>query len=99
LALGAVVLSYPAVSWFGGPVWAVAAVGAVALLAIGWALDHRPTTIARSEVDVDTLLFLFAALILSIGLRNVGLVDRLAAVYTGASPARVGVVSALGSSV
>lgn len=99
VALGAVVLSYPVVSWFGGPVWIVAAGGALLLLTIGWAMGHRPTKIAREEVHLDTLLFLFAALILSVGLRHVGVVDRLATLYVDASPARIGVVSALGSAV
>lgn len=98
-ALLAVVLAYPVVSWLGGPVWAVAAVGAALLLAIAAAAGHRPAEIVRAEVHWGTLLFLFAALVLSIGLRHVGVVDRLAAVYSESCTMRVGLVSALGSAV
>jgi arsenical pump membrane protein len=98
-ALALVVLAYPVVSYAGGPVWMVAAGGAVFLLAIGTLLGERPAEVARREVHVDVLVFLVAVLVLSIGLRNVGLVDRLAHVYEGASAFRIGVVSALGSAV
>lgn len=97
--LAAVVLSYPVVSWFGGPVWVVAVVGAVAMLAVAWRARVSPLAIARDEVHKDTLVFLVAALVLSIGLRNVGVVERLAHIYDGASPMRIGAVSALGSAI
>ena len=99
VALGAVVVAYPVVSWLGGPVWLVAACGAVFLLAVGRRLGHKPLDIARHEIHFDVLVFLVAVLVLSIGLRNVGLVDRLAAVYDGAGTMKIGVVSALGSAV
>ena len=98
-ALGAVVLAYPAVSWFGGPVWAVAACGALLLLALASRLGHEPADVVRREVHFDVLLFLLAVLVLSIGLRNVGLVDRLAQLYAGASPMKIGAISALGSAM
>jgi arsenical pump membrane protein len=98
-ALAAVVLAYPLVSYAGGPVWTVAACGAVFLLAIGAWLGQRPADVARTEIHVDVLVFLVAVLVLSIGLRNVGLVDRLAGAYAGASSLRIGLVSALGSAV
>ena len=98
-ALASVVLAYPVVSYAGGPVWAVAACGAALLLGIGAWLGARPADVARSEIHLDVLLFLVAVLVLSIGLRNVGLVDRLAHAYAGASPLRIGAVSALGSAV
>lgn len=93
--LAAAVLACPVVSWFGGPVWSVAVAGAVVLLAIAWGVGHRPTTVVRQEIHFDTLLFLMAALVLSIGLRNVGTVDRLAGAYAGASAAKIGAISAL----
>jgi len=99
VALAAVVLAYPVVSWFGGPVWLVAAVGAVVLLAIAARAGTSPVAIARDEVHLDTLVFLVAALVLSIGLRNAGLVAWLARMYDGASPLRIGVVCAVGSAV
>ena len=98
-ALAAVVLAYPIVSYAGGPVWTVAAGGAVFLLAVGHVLGQPPVEVARREVHLDVLVFLVAVLVLSVGLRNVGLVDRLAHVYEGASAFRIGMVSALGSAV
>lgn len=98
-ALALVVCSYPVVSLFGGPVWVVATGGAVVLLALARAAGERPTSILRDEVHLDTLLFLVAVLVMSIGLRNVGVVARLARVYDGASPLRIGMLSALGSAV
>ena len=98
-ALAAVVLAYPVVSYLGGPVWVVAACGAVLLLAVGARLGERPSDVARSEIHLDVVVFLVAVLVLSIGLRNVGLVDRLAHAYAGASPFRIGAVSALGSAI
>ena len=99
LALGAVVCAYPVVSYFGGPVWIVAFAGALLLLAIGRVAGEAPRAIVREGIHADTLLFLIAALILSIGLRNVGIVDRLAHVYAGASPLEVGLISAAGSAL
>lgn len=99
LALGGIVGAYPIVSFFDGPVWAVAFVGALVLLAIGRIAGERPQRIVAEGLHVDTLLFLVAALILSIGLRNAGIVSRLAHLYEGASPLRVGLVSAAGSAI
>jgi arsenical pump membrane protein len=98
-ALAAVVLAYPIISYAGGPVWTVALGGAVFLLVLGSVLGERPLDVARHEVHVDVLVFLLSVLVLSIGLRNVGLVDRLAHVYEGGSAFRIGAVSALGSAV
>jgi len=98
-ALATVVLAYPIVSYGGGPVWVVAACGAFFLLGIGSRLGERPADVARNEIHVDVVVFLVAVLVLSIGLRNVGLVDRLAHAYEGASAFRIGAVSALGSAV
>lgn len=99
IAIGAVVLAYPILSLAGGPVWIVAVAGAALLGAIARASRVPTREIVREGVHLDTLLFLVAALVLSIGLRNVGIVERLAHLYEGASPARVGAVSALGSAV
>jgi len=99
VALGAVVLAYPVVSWFGGPVWMVAACGAVFLVGLAAREGHKPAAIARSEIHFDVLLFLMAALVLSIGLRNAGLVGRLTELYRGAGAMKIGALSALGSAV
>lgn len=97
--LGGVVGSYPVVSYFGGPVWVVAFAGAVVLMGLAWATRAKPITIMRDEVHLDTLVFLLAAFILSIGLRHVGVVDRLAQLYAGASTTKIGILSAVGSAV
>jgi arsenical pump membrane protein len=99
VALAAIILAYPVVSYFGGPVWAVAACGALLLLFLAARAGHAPTSLVRTEVHLDVLLFLVAVLVLSLGLRNVGVVERLSAAYAGASPAKIGVISALGSAV
>lgn len=98
-ALAGVVLAYPVVSWFGGPVWMVAAAGALLLLALGTRSGQSPVAVLKNEIHVGVLVFLVAALLLSSGLRNVGLVARLADVYAGASIMKIGVVSAMGSAV
>lgn len=97
--LAGVVGSYPVVSYFGGPVWIVAFVGAIVLMGLAWATKSKPVSIVREEVHLDTLVFLLAAFILSIGLRHVGVVDRLGQLYAGATTTRIGVLSALGSAV
>jgi arsenical pump membrane protein len=99
VALLSVVLAYPLVSWLGGPVWIVAVGGAVLLVALGRRAGHRPLTVLREEVHFDVLVFLVAVLVLSLGLRNVGVVDHLSRAYAGASPMRIGVLSAMGSAV
>ncbi len=92
--------SYSAVGYFGGPVWAVATVGAIVALALGARFgNHRPASVVARGVSWETLAFLLAVLVLSLGLREVGLVDRLAAHYAGAGVGTVGVTSALGSAV
>jgi arsenical pump membrane protein len=98
-ALLAVVLAYPLVSWAGGPVWMVAVAGALLLVALGARAGHRPMTVLREEVHFDVLVFLVAVLVLSLGLRNVGVVDHLSRAYAGASPMRIGVLSAMGSAI
>jgi len=98
-ALGVVVLAYPVVSLFDGPVWIVACAGALLLVTIAARTGHRPSSIVRDELHIDVLVFLVAVLVLSVGLKNVGVVERLTGLYRGGSPLRVGVISALGSAV
>jgi arsenical pump membrane protein len=99
LGLLVTVLSYPVVSWFGGPVWVVAVCGAAVLLGLASKAGHRPVAVLREEVHLDVLLFLVAVLVLSLGLRNVGVVGHLSHAYDGASPLRIGILSAAGSAV
>jgi len=95
----AVVVAYPVVSWLGGPVWLVAVGGAGLLLGLAARAGHRPLAVAREEVHFEVLVFLLAVLVLSLGLRNVGVVEHLSRAYAGASPMRIGILSAAGSAV
>lgn len=98
--LGAVLASYGIVGYFGGPVWAVASCGAILALLLGYRHgDQNPVRMIWEGVSWETLAFLLAVLILSMGLFEVGLVDRLTALYAGSDVATVGVTSALGSAV
>lgn len=98
--LGAVLLSYPLVSMLGGPVWAVAGAGALASLVLARALTGAsPTSLLHRGIAWDTLAFLLAALVMSMGLRDVGLVDRLSALYAHAGLGTIGVTSAIGSAL
>tara|TARA_R110002096_G_scaffold77896_11_gene183497 strand:- start:20312 stop:21463 length:1152 start_codon:yes stop_codon:yes gene_type:complete len=100
LLLGGVLIAYSVVGYIGGPVWAVACCGA--LLALILARGHtqdNPLQIAWQGVSWETLAFLMGVLILSMGLFEVGLVDRLTGLYADAGIATVGAVSAVGSAV
>jgi len=94
-----VVAAYPVVSWMGGPVWMVALGGAGVMLAVAARNGHRPVAVVREEVHFEVLVFLVAVLVLSLGLRNVGVVEHLSRAYAGASPMRIGILSAAGSAV
>lgn len=99
IGLLAVVAAYPIVSFLGGPVWVVAVGGAALLLALASRAGHRPLTVVRQEAHLDVLLFLVAVLVLSLGLRNVGVVDHLSRAYAGAGPMKIGLLSAGGSAI
>ena len=77
--------SYPVLSYAGGPVWMVAA--AAAGLGVALCRHHRAASPRAliAAVSWETLVFLFCVFVIAIGLRNVGLVDRLAELY--AAPA------------
>ena len=98
-ALLGVVVAYPVASWLGGPVWLVAVGGALVLLVLASRAGHRPLAVVRDEVHFEVLVFLLAVLVLSLGLRNVGVVEHLSRAYAGASPMRIGILSAAGSAV
>lgn len=98
--LGGVLVAYSVVGYLGGPVWAVASAGAVLALALGRAhAGLRPARVVREGVSWETLAFLLAVLILAMGLFEVGLVDRLGALYGDAGVGTIGATSALGSAV
>lgn len=100
LLLGGVLMAYSVVGYIGGPVWAVACCGALLALVLARGhTQHNPLQIAWQGVSWETLAFLMGVLILSMGLFEVGLVDRLTGLYSDAGIATVGVVSAVGSAV
>ena len=105
LVLLAVFAGYPAVSALGGPIWTVALAGALVSLAIAKGYRVGPMRKVVSHVSPDILVFLWGVFLVVLGLRHVGVVEQLAAVYQAApagSPraiGTVGVVSALGSAI
>jgi arsenical pump membrane protein len=96
--LGAVTVSYPLFGAVeGAAIWPVAAAGAALAVLVAWHGERvAPVQLLRS-VSWDVLIFLPAVFVLSLGLRNVGLVDLLSAWYVGAGPGVIGVTSAIGS--
>lgn len=97
--------AYPLVGWFHGPIWAVALGGAVASLLLAWRHRVAPTKRLLRHVSPDILVFLWGVFLVVLGLRHVGVVDRLAAIY-GATPSGslrelgiVGGIAALGSAI
>jgi arsenical pump membrane protein len=94
---------YPALSYAGGPVWAVA----VASAGLGVWLCRRYRIVSPGRivatVSWEILIFLFCVFVIVLGLSNVGLVGRIADLYScateGTQIALVGISSALGSAV
>ena len=98
--LACVLVSYPVFGSMGGPVWAVATAGALLSLALAWRhLGARPLRVLREGVSWETLAFLLAVLVMSLGLREVGLVSHLATLYERSGFVTVGLTSAIGSAV
>ncbi len=96
--------SYPAMAAFGGPIWLVAVFGALACMAM--VRQYRVATARKiaSHVSLDILAFLWGVFLVVVGLRNVGVVDRLSALYQAQPPgpqqlAVIGGVAALGSAI
>ena len=94
-----VLVAYPIVAYAGGPVWIVAASGAVLALLLG---HHHGlgtvTSLLRKGVSLEILGFLVAVSLLGVGLRNAGVIHHLALIYAHGS-VRIGLVSALGSAL
>ena len=95
---------YPALSFFGWPVWPIAA--GIAMLGTGLCWGSRSASPRRLAATVSwpIMIFLYCVFVIVLGMRNAGVVDFLAALY--ASPtgdtariALIGVVSAMGSAV
>ena len=100
VALGA----YPLLSYAGGPVWSVAASAAATGVALSWYHRLASANEFRTTIAWDILLFLFCVFVIVIGLRNVGLVDRITDIYASATESSskillIGISSAVGSAV
>jgi len=97
--------SYPVISYLDGPVWVVATVGALLMVLLCWRHDVATPSDAARGVAWDILAFLFCVFVIGTGLQNVGIIDRLAALYASAGSAQssqiatVGIASAVGSAV
>ncbi len=97
--------AYPAMAAVDGPIWSVSVGGAVACLLLAW--RYRVATPQRlfQHVSPDILVFLWGVFLVVVGLRHVGVVDRLAHVYrstSGNGLYEIGVVggtAALGSAI
>ena len=103
--LGAVFLAYPVVAALGGQFWMVTLAGALSSLAL--AAHYRVAGPRRllGHLSPDILFFLWGVFLVVLGLRHVGVIDRLAALYHAAPDGSgwqlglIGVTSALGSAV
>ncbi|MCH7823710.1 MAG: hypothetical protein IH849_02825 [Acidobacteria bacterium] len=95
----AVVGSYPIVASIDGDaIWMVSAAGAVLAVLLASRLGGvKAGELLVRGVAWPILAFLLAVFVLGIGLRNVGFVDQLAAVYQNASLLVIGTTAALGS--
>lgn len=104
LLLG-VFLAYPIMAGLGAPMWTVSVAGALGALAIAARYRVAKPRKVFGHVSPDILVFLWGVFLVVVGLRHVGVVGRLAALYEAAPAgsaheiALVGVVAALGSAV
>lgn len=97
--------AYPLMAWLGGPIWVVSLAGAASCLLLAWRYRVAPPRALLRHVSPDILVFLWGVFLVVVGLRHVGVVDRLAEVYR-ATPrgslhelAVVGGVAAVGSAL
>jgi arsenical pump membrane protein len=103
--LVAVFVAYPVMAWLGGPIWVVSLAGAATCVLLARRYDVAPMRRIIGHVSPDILVFLWGVFLVVVGLRHVGVVERVALLY-GAAPrgsleeiASVGSVAALGSAV
>ena len=101
----AVFAAYPIMAALGGPVWSVSVAGALLSLLLAWRFRVATARKVVGHVSPDILVFLWGVFLIVVGLRHVGVTDRLAAIYqsqpagSGAAIGVVGVLSALGSAL
>ena len=95
-----VLAAYPIVSYLGGPIWAVAATGAVLAVLLCWHQGvGRPAEIVVRGVPWQILAFLLGVFVLALALRNAGVVDWLSTRYEDAATGVIGFASAVGSAL
>ncbi|HEX3759709.1 MAG TPA: ArsB/NhaD family transporter [Kofleriaceae bacterium] len=102
LLMLAVLVAYPIAASLGIEIWTVAVAGAAASLVVCRAYQIAPLRKAASHVSLDILAFLWGIFLVVQGLRSVGVVDQLRALYVAAGGGRlatIGATSALGSAV
>ncbi|MEZ4361969.1 MAG: ArsB/NhaD family transporter [Kofleriaceae bacterium] len=105
LLLGLVFLAYPIGAALGGEIWLVAVAGACGSLALARLYRVAPMRKLSGHVSLDILAFLWGIFVVVQGLREVGAVDGLAALYgsvpagSGAQLAAIGATSAVGSAL
>lgn len=97
-------VSYPALTYAGGPVWAVAVGSATVGLWLGW--QHRIASLGdvAASLSWEILTFLYGVFVIVLGLQHVGLVGRITELYaslidSAAQVVVIGIASALGSAV
>ena len=100
LLLFSVVLCYPLVTLKEGPVWIVALAGAAGSILLAFLSDKTSAAkIFKEGISWDILVFLFSVVFMSAGLRNVGVSDYMAGLYSDRGLWLVGTISAVGSAL
>lgn len=100
LLLFSVVLCYPLVTLWDGPVWIVALAGAAGSILLAFLSDKTSAAkIFKEGISWDILVFLFSVVFMSAGLRNVGVSDYMAGLYSDRGLWLVGTISAVGSAL
>ncbi len=100
VVLAVVLLAYPITSYFDGPLWVVAAAGAILCIAASLNAGVGADRLARG-VSWSILPFLVGVLIVALALERAGAVARLATLFSD-SPAplpTIGITAAIGSAI
>jgi arsenical pump membrane protein len=101
----AVFAAYPVAAAIDAPIWGVSVAGALACLALAWRYRIASARRLLQHVSPDILVFLWGVFLVVVGLRHVGVVDRIAEVYRSTPRGSlhelgvVGGVAALGSAI
>ena len=95
----AVFCAYPIAASLGIDIWMVAVAGALGSLIVCRAYRIAPVRKAATHVSIDILLFLWGIFLVVQGLRSVGVIEQLQALYSGGHVATIAVTSAVGSAL